>query len=74
MARNQKNPKNLRVNPLVRELFQIMYERDIDFNYLANKSGVSRETISRWQHRTQPTLETFVACLNAMDCDLKIKR
>ena len=74
MARLKRNPKDLRVSPIVREFFEIVYDKNVDVTRLGDRAGVSRETILRWQTTASPNLNTFIACLNAVGCDLEIKR
>tara|TARA_R100001460_G_scaffold51097_1_gene89770 strand:- start:773 stop:1084 length:312 start_codon:yes stop_codon:yes gene_type:complete len=72
MGRNKQDPTTLRVAPVVREFFQIAHDKGQDYTVIAEKAGVSKETITRWQKSASPNLNTFTACLNAMGYDLFI--
>lgn len=72
MGRGKADPATLRVAPVVREFFQIAHDKGQDYTVIAEKAGVSKETITRWQKSASPNLNTFTACLNALGYDLFI--
>lgn len=72
MGRSKTDPSTLRVAPVVREFFQLAHDKGEDYTVIAEKAGVSKETITRWQNSASPNLNTFTACLNAMGYDLYI--
>ena len=45
MARPKRPVDTLRVSPLVRRFFEICHERGDDYSTIADKAGVSKETI-----------------------------
>ena len=49
------------------------HERGDDYSTIADKAGVSKETIMRWQTSNAPNLITFTACLEAMGYELEIR-
>lgn len=73
MARPKRPVDTLRVSPLVKRFFEICHERGDDYSTIAEKAGVSKETIMRWQTNNAPNLITFTACLEAMGHELEIR-
>tara|TARA_R110000822_G_scaffold16704_1_gene56613 strand:+ start:628 stop:849 length:222 start_codon:yes stop_codon:yes gene_type:complete len=73
MARNKRPIDTLRVSPLVKRFFEICHESGDDYSTIADKAGVSKETIIRWQSSNAPSLTTFTACLQVMGYELEIR-
>jgi len=74
MARPRSNPEDLRVSPLVRQFFHLCEQTGENWEQLANRSGISRETYIRWQYNSIPKLDTFEAALNTLGYELTIKK
>ena len=64
--------EDLRCDPLVKELLNLCDEQEIAINKVAEKSGVSFQTILRWQNANIPNLYNFRAVLQSIGYDLKI--
>lgn len=59
-------------HPLVRQLFAAMNKDKIALRDLGARAGVDFQTISDWRYRSNPTLPTFEAVLNAAGYELRI--
>ena len=66
--------KDLRCDLLIKEFLNIIDEQDFAINYIADKSGVSLQTIMRWQNTSIPNLYNFRAVLQSIGYDLEIKK
>ena len=66
--------KDLGYDPLIKELLNLIDEQDFAINYVADKSGVSFQTILRWQKSSIPNLYNFRAVLQSIGYDLEIKK
>ena len=66
--------KDLMCDPLIKELLNLIDEQDFAINYVADKSGVSFQTILRWQNTSIPNLYNFRAVLQSIGYDLEIKK
>ena len=64
--------EDLRCDPLVKELLNLCDEQGLAINKVAKKSGVSFQTILRWQNSNIPNLYNFRAVLQSIGYDLKI--
>tara|TARA_X000000950_G_scaffold116412_1_gene146137 strand:- start:2804 stop:3055 length:252 start_codon:yes stop_codon:yes gene_type:complete len=66
--------KDLGCDPLIKELLNLIDEQDFAINYVADKSGVSFQTILRWQKLSIPNLYNFRALLQSIGYNLEIKK
>jgi|TARA_B110000444_G_C18807256_1_gene580652 transcriptional regulator with XRE-family HTH domain len=66
--------EDLRCDPLVKELLNLCDEQGLAINKVAKKSGVSFQTILRWQNSNIPNLYNFRAVLQSIGYDLKITK
>jgi hypothetical protein len=61
------------VDPLIQSLFKIMNEEFATIRYVADKSGVAKQTIDHWQYKKRvPNLLNFQAALKSLGYDLRI--
>ena len=61
------------VNPKVRWLFEEMNRQQIGTRDLADRSGVSHNTIDQWKFRRSPQHEHLEAVINALGYELVIR-
>jgi transcriptional regulator with XRE-family HTH domain len=61
-----------RAHPLVRQLFELMNEKQVMITDVAEAAGVGRRAISEWRYRSSPSLASFEAALGALGYELKI--
>ncbi len=59
-----------RAHPIVRFLFAEMRRQGVTYYALAERSGLSRETITAWRTRNRPDLESIEAALGALGYDV----
>ena len=64
--------EDLRCDPLVKQLLYIVDEQGLAIAKVADRSGVSFQTILRWQNSNIPNLYNFRAVLQSIGYDLKI--
>lgn len=64
--------EDLRCDPLVKELLNLVDEQGLAINKVAQRSGVGFQTILRWQKSNIPNLYNFRAVLQSIGYDLKI--
>jgi hypothetical protein len=64
--------EDLRCDPLVKELLNLVDEQGLAINKVAQRSGVGFQTILRWQNSNIPNLYNFRAVLQSIGYDLKI--
>ena len=55
-----------KVNPLVRRLFASALKQRLTYKAWAKRSGVAWQTIRKWRTRSNPRLDSFEACANAL--------
>ncbi len=60
-----------RAHPLVRFLFAEMIRQNTSLAEVAQRSGVSRESISAWRYNRQPDLGNLEAALRVLDYELR---
>lgn len=58
-------------HPLVRKVFCAMYEHRITYVEMAERSGLSRETLTAWRVRNAPDLSSLEAALGV--CNLRVE-
>jgi len=68
-----KIPVPPKAHPLVRALIEEMNAQRVTLTEMAERSGVSRATISEWRYRSAPCVETLVACFNVLGLDLVVR-
>tara|TARA_R110000851_G_scaffold306960_1_gene465418 strand:- start:47 stop:274 length:228 start_codon:yes stop_codon:yes gene_type:complete len=74
MPNNRLDPSKLRVDPVVRNFFELVRDSAWTYQVIADRSGVSRETIARWQTSASPSLSTFIAAANTLGHDVVLKK
>ena len=57
-------------HPLVRALFAEMHKQQVTMIEMAERSGVSRETLESWRSKRVPDLVNLEACLNVLGLHL----
>ena len=67
-----KLPVPPRAHPLVRRLYGEMNAQMTTVGEVAQRSGLSSDTLLKWRGRHVPTLQNFEAALNALDLELRI--
>lgn len=48
-------------HPLVRELYEVMNEEEMGVLELSDRSGINKNTLKDWKHRTVPTITNIEA-------------
>ena len=66
--------EDLRCDLLVKELLNLVDDKGLAINKVAEKSGVSFQTILRWQNANIPNLYNLRAVLQSIGYDLHIKK
>ena len=66
--RRKTVPKHL--HPLVARVFERANELCMNYDQIAEASGVSEKAILRWRLQVEPALGSIEAVLNAMDLEL----
>jgi hypothetical protein len=61
------------VHPLVRWIFEEMNRQRIGTRDLAERSGVSHNTVEQWKFRRSPKLDCLEATINALGYDLTVR-
>ena len=61
-----------RAHPLVRELFRRMRFQRVSVNMLSDRSGLKADTIRRWRDLNNPRVPDLEACLNVVNCELRV--
>ena len=74
MARPRSSPEDLRVSPLMRQFFDIVEKAGLTWKDMSKLSGLSRETLIRWQRQNSPKVDNLEAALNAIGYRLEIKK
>lgn len=74
MARPRSNPEDLRLSPLMRQFFEIVEKAGLTWKDMSKLSGLSRETLIRWQRQNSPKVDNLEAALNAIGYRLEIKK
>ena len=74
MARPRSSPEDLRVSPLMRQFFDIVEKAGLTWKDMSKLSGLSRETLIRWQRQNSPKVDNLEAALNAIGYGLEIKK
>ena len=74
MARPRSNPEDLRLSPLMRQFFEIVEKAGLTWVDLSKLSGLSRETLIRWQRHNSPKVDNLQAALNSIGYTLEIKK
>lgn len=74
MARPRVSPEDLKVSPILRQFFYICEGTGENWEQLASRSGISRETFIRWQYTSVPKIDTFEAALNTLGYELTITK
>lgn len=59
-------------HPLVRKLFEEMNREQIGVLDMAERSGVSKNTLKDWRTRTVPTVDNLDACYNVLGKQLRV--
>lgn len=72
MFRRMYVPTN--VHPLVKRLFEEMNYQQIGMLDVAERSGVSKNTITDWKRRSVPQVHNLVACLAVVGLEVEVKR
>jgi len=62
-----------RAHPLVRRMFEEMNHQQIGMLDLAERSGVNKNTIKDWKHRSVPLVHNLAACLSVLGLELAVK-
>ena len=57
-------------HPLVRMLIAECNTQGTTISEIAERSGVSRGTITGWRYTSTPSLENLIACFNVLGFDL----
>ena len=64
----------LRVNPILKEVFAIIQDCDHSIHNVEMVAGLGYRTLARWQKQNGARLDSVQAVLNAMGYDLEIKK
>jgi hypothetical protein len=57
-------------HPLVRQLIEEANEQRVTITDLSIRTGIRRETISRWRQSSSPGVQNLIACFNVLGLEL----
>lgn len=60
------------MHPIVQRIFQEMLTQQVTYSDLADRAGITRETISAWRTRNSPSLANVVAVLGVLGYELEV--
>ena len=58
-------------HPLVRALYEEMYNQQVTDSDMCRRTGVCREALRNWRTKTNPKITDLEACFNAVGLTLK---
>ena len=63
-----------KAHPFVRALYREMLAQHAGVMEVSRRSGVCKDTLSRWRYSNTPDLENIQAALNAVGLELRVVR
>jgi DNA-binding phage protein len=63
---SRREPADMQVHPVMRELFEEMRKQKRDFDGLAKQAGLAKSTIQKWPTSGNPSLLSFIAVAQAL--------